>query len=397
MTAVDTKRFLADLDHLRTIGTYKTGVHRPTYGAEDMDSRRWLLDALEALGLEAEMDGIGNILGRHRGSGPRLLVGSHIETQDRAGWLDGALGVTVGLALARAGLPVDVGVYADEEGHWGNMIGSRSLVGDLDEDEIDRARDRAGVPLRDALAAAGLAGRPRLQLEPDRYRGALEIHIEQGTQLERRDLRIGVVTGIVAIRQFRIVIEGQQDHTGGTTMAERRDAALSAVRLLAAIDTEFPKVCGDHSVWTAGRIVVEPNQPMIIPGRCEIAFSFRDLSEAVMDRMEACLRALVRESDRRERCPATIEEVSRLKPELCDPAIVAAFTAAADELCPGAWRRMQSGALHDSQVLARKLPVGMLFVPSIGGISHHWTEDTAREDLELGCRVMAAAAERLLG
>ncbi len=118
-----------------------------------------------------------------------------------------------------------------------------------------------------------------------------------------------------------------------------------------------------------------------------------------MDRMEACLRALVRESDRRERCPATIEEVSRLKPELCDPAIVAAFAGAADDLCPGAWRKMQSGALHDSQVLARKLPVGMLFVPSIGGISHHWTEDTKREDLELGCRVMAAAAaaERLLG
>ena len=138
MSRVDTQRFLADLDHLRGIGTYKTGVHRPTYGAEDMESRRWLMAEMEALGLEAEMDGIGNILGRHRGSGPRLLVGSHIETQDQAGWLDGALGVTVALALARAGLPVDVGVYADEEGHWGNMLGSRSLVGDLDEDEIDR-------------------------------------------------------------------------------------------------------------------------------------------------------------------------------------------------------------------------------------------------------------------
>ncbi len=397
MTPVDTPRFLADLDHLRTIGTYRTGVHRPTYGAEDMESRRWLMAEMEALGLEARMDGIGNVLGRHRGTGPHLLVGSHIETQDRAGWLDGALGVTAALALARAGLPVDVGVYADEEGHWGNMLGSRSLVGDLDEDEIDRARNRDGVKLRDALRAAGLAGRPRLALEPGRYRGALEIHIEQGTRLESRDLRIGVVTGIVGLRQFRIVFEGQQDHTGGTTMAERRDAALSAVRLLAAIDTEFPKVCGDDSVWTTGRIVVEPNQPMIIPGRCELSFSFRDLSDAVMDRMEACLRALVRESDRRERCPATIEAVARLKPELCDPGIVGAFQGAAEALCPGAWRTMQSGAIHDSQVLARKLSVGMLFVPSIGGISHHWTEDTKREDLELGCRIMAAAAERLLG
>ena len=396
MPAVDTKRFLADLDHLRTIGTYKSGVHRPTFGAEDMESRRWLMAEMEAVGLEATMDGIGNVMGRHRGAGPHLLAGSHIETQNRAGWLDGALGVITALALARAGIPVDVCAYADEEGHWGNMIGSRSLVGDLTEADIDRARNRDGVPLRDALKTAGLAGVPRLALEPARYRGALEIHIEQGTQLESRDLRIGIVTGIVAIRHFRIVVEGQQDHTGGTTMAERRDAALSAVRLLAAIDTDFPTVCGERSVWTTGRILVEPNQPMIIPGRAELSFSFRDLSEAVMDRMEACLRALVRESNRRERCPATIEEISRLKPELCDDAIIGAFEAAARDLCPGAWQTMQSGALHDSQVLARQMPVGMLFVPSIGGISHHWTEDTKREDLELGCRVMAAAAERLL-
>ena len=305
MPIIDTERFLADLDHLRTIGAYKTGVHRPTFGTEDMESRRWLMAQMEAVGLEATMDGIGNVMGRHRGPGPHLLVGSHIETQNHAGWLDGALGVVTALALARAGLPVDVCAYADEEGHWGNMIGSRSLVGDLTEEDIDKARNRDGMPLRDALRGVGLAGVPRLALEPARYQGAIEIHIEQGTRLESRGLRIGVVTGIVAIRQFRIVFEGQQDHTGGTTMAERLDAALSAVRLLAAIDADFPKVCGERSVWTTGRIVVEPNQPMIIPGRAELSFSFRDLSEAVMDRMESCLRALVRDSDRRERCPST--------------------------------------------------------------------------------------------
>ena len=135
---------------------------------------------------------------------------------------------------------------------------------------------------------------------------------------------------------------------------------------------------------------------MIIPGRAELSFSFRDLSEAVMDRMEACLRALVRESNRRERCPATIEEISRLKPELCHDAIVGAFEAAAEELCPGAWQTMQSGALHDSQVLARRL-AGRHAVRALDRrISHHWTEDTKRADLELGCLVMAAAAERLL-
>ncbi|MDO9707503.1 Zn-dependent hydrolase [Paracraurococcus lichenis] len=394
---LDTDRFLQDLDALRTIGTYRTGVHRPTFSPQDMESRHWLARRMEEAGLDATIDGIGNVFGRHRGRGPHLLAGSHIETQNHAGWLDGALGVIGALALARAGLPVDVCAYADEEGHWGDFLGSRSLVGDLTEADLDAARNRTtGAPLRPALAEAGLAGRPRLALEEGRHKGALEMHIEQGTQLETGGLRIGVVTGIVGIRQWRIVIEGQQDHTGGTTMRERRDAGLAAVRLLAAIDAEFPKVCAERSVWTTGRILLEPNLPMIIPGRAELVFSFRDLSVEVMDRMEACLHALVRESNRRERCPARLEAIGRSEPAPCDPAIQAALRGAAEALCPGAWQEMPSGAIHDSQVLARKLPVGMLFVPSIGGISHHWSEDTKREDLELGMRVLAEGARRFL-
>ena len=398
MATIDAERFLQDLDTLRTIGAYRTGVHRPTFSAKDMDSRRWVMDRMAEVGLDPTMDGIGNIIGRHRGPGPHLLVGSHIETQNHAGWLDGALGVVAALALARAGLPVDVGVYSDEEGHWGDFLGSRSLVGDLGEAEIDAARNRAdGAPLREALALAGLAGLPRLALEAGRYRGALELHIEQGTQLEARGLAIGVVTGIVGIRSWRIVFEGQQDHTGGTTMQERRDAGLSAVRFLAALDEAFPLVCGDRSVWTTGRITLEPNMPMIIPGRAELIFSFRDLSDAVMDRMEACLRALVRDSNRRERCEATLEPIARLAPTPCDAAIQAALVAAAGALCGQAgWQAMQSGAIHDSQILSRKVPVGMLFVPSIGGISHHWSEDTKREDLVLGVEVLAEGAGRLL-
>jgi len=395
---LDTGRFLADLDAARRIGTYKTGVHRPTFGAEDMESRRWLAARMEEAGLEASIDGIGNVFGRHRGTGPHLLAGSHMETQNHAGWLDGVLGVISALELARAGLPVDVCAYADEEGHWGDFIGSRSLVGDLSEADIDAARNRhTGEPLRPKLAEVGLAGRPRPQLDPTRYKGALEMHIEQGTQLERAGLRIGVVTGIVGIRQFRIIVTGQQDHTGGTTMRERKDAGLTAVRLLGMIDQEFPRVCAERSVWTTGRIALEPNAPMIIPGRAELVFSFRDLAVEVMDRMEACLRRVVQESNRRERCPAVIEEIGRSEAALSDPAIVQAFSDAAESLCPGAWQAMPSGAIHDSQILARKLPVGMLFVPSIGGISHHWSEDTKREDLVLGMEVLAEAARRLLG
>ncbi len=395
---IDTARFLHDLDTLRQLGAYKTGVYRPTFSVEDMESRRWLLREMTAVGLDAGMDGIGNVFGRHRGPGPHVLAGSHIETQNEAGWLDGVLGVVAALALARAGLPVDACAYSDEEGHWGDFLGSRSLVGDLTEAEIDDARNRHdGRPLRAALQEVGLAGLPRPTLEPGRYKGAFELHIEQGTQLEHAGLSIGVVSGIVGIRQWRVIIEGQQDHTGGTTMAERRDAGLAAVRLLGAIDREFPKVCGDRSVWTTGRIVLEPNAPQIIPGRAEIAFSFRDLSAEVMARMEACLHRLVQESNRRERCPARLEAIGHTAPAPCDPAMQHALQDAAEQLCPGQWQAMPSGAIHDSQILARVMPMAMLFVPSIGGISHHWAEDTKREDLALGVQVLAEGARRFLG
>jgi beta-ureidopropionase / N-carbamoyl-L-amino-acid hydrolase len=396
--AINTERFLRDLDELRQIGRYRTGVHRPTYSPEDMESRRWLMERMQECGLETAIDGIGNVLGRHRGTGPHLLVGSHIETQNYAGWLDGALGVVAGLALARAGLAVDVVAFADEEGHFeGGFLGSRSAIGALTEEEIDRSRSRNdGTPLREALATAGLAGLPRFALDAGRYRGFLEMHIEQGTQLEGAGERLGVVTGIVAIWQWRVTIEGQQDHAGGTTMAERRDAGLAAVRLLAAIDGEFPRVCGERTTWTTGRIALEPGAPSIIPGRAEVLFQFRDVQVPVLERLERTLRALVQESNRRERCMATLAQLSRATPALCDPGLMEALAAAAEDKAPGQWRRMPSGAGHDAQWVGRIMPAAMLFVPSIGGISHHWAEDTKREDLALGCQVLAEAAARIL-
>jgi N-carbamoyl-L-amino-acid hydrolase len=393
---IDTTEFLRDLDELRTIGAYKTGVHRPTYSPHDIESRHWLMNRMSSVGLEPTMDGIGNVLGRGNGGGPRLLVGSHIETQNHAGWLDGALGVVAGLALARAGLNVDVCAYADEEGHFGSFLGSRSFVGDLSEAQIDEAKNSDGMPLRVALEAAGLKGVERVTIEPGRYAAALELHIEQGTQIEKAGNHIGVVTGIVAVQHWRIVIDGKQDHTGGTRMDERRDAGLSAVRLLAAIDDAFPRLCSEDTVWTAGRLVLQPNTALIIPGRAEIDFTFRDLSEAVMARLADCLSLLVQENNRREPTVARLERISALEPTPCDPAIIAAFIHAASEACPDGWQSMQSGAIHDSKIIGRLLPVGMLFVPSIGGVSHHWTEDTDRSDLAVGIEVFGAGARAIL-
>jgi N-carbamoyl-L-amino-acid hydrolase len=398
MPAIDTDAFLRDLHELRKIGQFRTGVHRPTYSPQDMESRRWLMDRLTACGLEASIDGIGNVFGRHTGPGPHLFSGSHIESQNEAGWLDGALGVVAALALARAGLPVDTCAFADEEGHFDvGFLGSRSIIGELDEAEIDRARNRTdGTPLRDALRSAGLEGKPRMLIDPSRYKGFFEMHIEQGTQLENANLRIGVVTGIVAIWQYRLIVQGQQDHAGGTTMAERKDAGLTAVRLLAAIDAEFPRIAGERSVWTTGRIVLDPGAPSIIPGTATLLFQFRDVSVAVLERMEAALQMLVRETNRRERCSVTLEVVSKAIPALCDPTMMKALSEAAEQFAPGAWQAMPSGAGHDAQNIARHMPAAMLFVPSIGGISHHWAENTKDEDLALGMRVLDAAARRFL-
>jgi N-carbamoyl-L-amino-acid hydrolase len=394
---VDTRRFLADLYDLRKIGTYKTGVHRPTYSPEDMESRRWLMARLAEIGLEPTMDGIGNVIGRHQGPGPHLLVGSHIETQNHAGWLDGALGVVAGLALARAGLPVDVIALADEEGHYASFPGSRSFIGILTEEDIDRAANRYHQkPLRTALKEAGLEGVPRVQYEPGRYKGFLELHIEQGTQLENAGLRAGIVTGIVAIRQWKLTFTGMQDHAGGTTMEERRDAGLSAVRLLAMIDHDFPRVRGPRSTWTAGRITLDPGAASIIPGKAEVLFQLRDVDNEVIARMEERLRALVLESNRREKCPCLLEPVSLSVPALCDAAMQQALADAAESLAPGLWQRMPSGAGHDAQYLARVMPAAMLFCPSINGISHHWAEDTRDEDLALAVEILAEGARRIL-
>ena len=397
MTEPDTDRFLADLDALRQFGAFKTGVHRPTYSPVDMESRRWLIDRMAEAGLAPEIDGIGNVLSRYPGDGPRLLCGSHIESQNEAGWLDGALGVVAAVALARSGLPVDAVAFADEEGHYGSFIGSRSFTGLLDDAEIDSLTNRYhDKPLRDALAEAGLAGKPRIQMETGRYKGFVEMHIEQGTVLERSGQQAGIVTGIVAIWQYRIVFVGQQDHAGGTTMAERRDAGLAAVRLLATIDTEFPKQCGPRTVWTCGRIALSPGAGSIIPGRAEVLFQFRDIDPAVLTRLHTLLERLVQDSNRRERCTAALEVMSQSAPAPCDPAWQDALAGAAEQLTPGKWRRMPSGAGHDAQYMARKIPSAMLFVPSIGGISHHWAEDTSPEDLAMGLRVLAEGARRFL-
>src|SRR5215210_663061 len=402
---IDPARVLSHLRTLRSFGAYKTGVHRPTFSPVDMEARHWFAAGLAEAGLEPKIDGIGSVFGYSRASGPKLLTGSHLESQNYAGWLDGPLGCVYGLEAARAlgedaacaDLGVDVAAWCDEEGHFGSFLGSRSFVGLLSEEEIDRARNRYdGTPLREALDKAGLSGRPRLQFEAGRHTGYVEAHIEQGDTLESADLKIGIVTAIVAIWQYRLTATGEQNHAGTTGMARRRDAGLALVRLLAEIDRRFPGLAGPRTVWTCGRITLEPGAPSIIPGRAEALLQIRDADPAVLERLQAELHRLVEEANRDGRCPIAIEVMSQSTPALMDESLQAAIAAAAEARCPGKALRMPSGAGHDAQYLARVIPAAMLFVPSIGGISHHWTENTADADIVLGAQVFCDAIVRML-
>jgi len=394
--SIDGDRLLGDLRALAKIGAYKTGVHRPTYSPEDVASRHWLAARLTEAGLAPEIDGIGNVIGRARGDGPHLLLGSHVETQPHAGWLDGALGVIYGLEVARTlGRGIDVAAWADEEGHFGSFIGSRSFCGLLPDAEIDKCADREGIALRDALQQAGFAGRPRAVVDPARYLGYLEAHIEQGAELEDTGRRIGIVTAIVGSHRFRIVFEGVQNHAGTTRMAVRKDAGVALVRLADAIYRRFPEVAGPRTVWTTGRITLDPGAPSIVPGRAEMLFQFRDTDPALLALLERELETLVAEATRGP-CDVVIAERGRSVPRVMDAGFQDVLERAAERHAPGLHVRMPSGAGHDAQILAGRMKSAMLFVPSIGGISHHYAENTDDADIVLGCQVMADAAAEIL-
>ncbi|HTR83265.1 MAG TPA: hydantoinase/carbamoylase family amidase [Reyranella sp.] len=405
MPKINGERLLADLRRIADFGRYETGVHRPHLSKQDVESRHWLMGRMKEAGLEPTIDGVGTVIGRSPKSGPRLLMGSHSDTQPRGGWLDGVMGVIYGLEVARAlaedpetaHLAVDVASWADEEGHWGQMTGSRSFMGMLSEEQIDKSRHRdEGTPMREALKAAGLEGVPRAHLEEGRYRGYLEAHIEQGGVLEATDKRIGIVTGIVGIYVYRLTFSGIQNHAGTTPMPIRRDAGVAMMRLYNEVMERYPKIAGPRSVWTVGKMSVEPGAPAIIPGKAEMILQFRDIEVKVLDGFEAELLKIVAEQNAKGPCKVECVNLSKTMPTIMDDRFLDAIEESAGTHADGKHVRMPSGAGHDAQVIGLKLPAAMMFVPSIGGISHHFTENTADADIVLGCQVFADAAAKIL-
>ncbi len=401
----DGMRVLADLNALRAIGAYKTGVHKPTFSEPHKLSLNWLVQKLPEAGLATAIDGIGNVFGTSAKPGPKLLAGSHLESQNYAGWLDGPLGVVYALEAARVlnsdpslkGV-VEVAAWCDEEGHFGHFLGSRSYVGQVTEADIDAARDRtSGRTMRDALADMGLSGRARVTAEPGRHVGYLEAHIEQGDTLESGKLAIGVVTSIVGIWQYRISFVGEQNHAGTTRMAARKDAGLALAKFCVAIDESFPGACGPRTVWTTGRITLDPGAPSIIPGEAEMLFQIRDDNPSVIARLEDLLRTMADEATAKGPCAVSVEKLRTGAPAMMNAGFQDAIEAASRNLADGRSIRMPSGAGHDAQMLATIMPAGMLFVPSIGGISHHWTENTADADIVTGAQVFVDTCRRILG
>lgn len=405
MPKINPERLLQDLKRLRGFGATGPGVVRLSLSPIDMEARRWLAGRMEEAGLEATIDGVGTVFGRSRRQGPALLIGSHTDTQPTGGWLDGAMGVIYGLEIARAlaedsqfrHLAVDVASWIDEEGTFSGFLGSRSFVGDPVEEALRTARNRAGQLLAEAIEAASLAGRPRVRFESGRHAAYLEPHIEQGGKLEAMGKSIGVVTTIVGLREMRLRFTGQRNHAGTTPMSIRRDAGAALVNFIGRLDAAFRGLADDDTVWTVGRIELDPGSVSVVPGKADLYLQFRDADPRRLAAMEAAVARLVSEANAEGPIRVAFESMDEaVEPVTMDAELQNHIARAAEAVAPGQWIRMPSGAAHDAQVIARCMPCGMLFVPSIGGISHDFIEDTAEAHIVLGCQVAATAATSIL-
>jgi N-carbamoyl-L-amino-acid hydrolase len=400
MARINGNRLLSDLRELAEIGAYQTGVDRTALSAKDIEARRWLVDKLRRAGLDAAMDRVGNVLGRTATTTKSILIGSHTDTVPKGGWLDGALGVGYALEIARTAMeenePLAIGVdvisFQDEEGTFLPFLGSRSFFADLDETEVAVAKSKDGASLAAALQT--IADEP----QPHRFDGQrqvcyLEAHIEQGPRMEAAGRRIGVVSALVGIRRFRVHSQGAANHAGTTPMAMRRDAGAALIAFAATVNAEFRRLAGSDTVWNIGNMIFRPGAPNVVPGEAEMLLEFRDIETSVMDGFEARLRALVADANR-SAVGIDVEATACIPPTAMAENLGAAIAAAAAARGETPIH-LPSGAGHDAMVAARFMPAAMMFIPSIGGISHDIRENTSDADIVFGCEVLADAVAQL--
>ncbi len=372
------------------------GVSRVAFSDADIAGRDYVMGLMREAGLSVRVDAAGNIIGRREGtvSGlPPILFGSHIDSVPHGGNYDGDVGVIGAIECAQVlhehGVttrhPLEVIVFTDEEG---GLVGSRALIGELGPEALDIV-SHSGKTIRSGIEAIG--GDPDRLSEVKRAQGDLraflELHIEQGAYLDREGIQIGVVEGIVGINWWDATIEGFANHAGTTPMDQRRDAMLAAAHLTLAVNRIVTDTPG-RQVGTVGRIRAEPGAPNVIPGKVVMSLELRDLSAEKIRSLFSRIREEA--GGIAERTGTTIRFSpidATAKPAPTDEGMRRLIAEAATEL-DLTYKLMPSGAGHDAQDVARIAPTGMIFVPSVGGISHSPEEFTRPEDMANGANVL---------
>lgn len=405
---VDLDRIKADLKALARIGFNETdrGVYRTAFSDADMEGKRWLLHRIEENELETASDGAANISGILRGQskGPRVLVGSHIDTVPCAGMLDGTLGVVVGLECLRVMRAANVQLehtveliaFSDEEGRFGGMFGSEAFTGALTPERLAAAVDLSGAKLSDAMLRQGLDPEQALDARraPQDVGAYLELHIEQGPVLDREMLQVGIVEHITGLRRWSLRLVGEANHAGTTPMNYRKDALMG----LADFAHEIPRILeengGEHSRATIGKAEIQPGAPNTVPGTVVMSLDFRDPSVETLETLAQAFQKAIAAICRRRQLQFEISSQGDIAPVPCAPALTQALETEAQRL-DLRYRTMLSGAAHDAQMVGRIAPMAMVFVPSRGGLSHSPAEWTAWQDIEAGANLMLGTLRQL--
>ena len=397
LVTADAQRIEQRLAALSAFGANPDGgVSRLAFSPADMAGREYVKELMRNAGLEVRVDTAGNIIGRRHGSDPDLpliMMGSHIDSVPQGGNYDGDVGVIGAIEVAELlrenGMvtrhPLEFVSFTDEEG---GVLGSQAMAGRVGPDALD-VISHSGMTIRDGIRAVGgdparLASAHR---KPGEIKVFIELHIEQGAILDEAGIDIGVVEGIVGIRWWDVTIQGVANHAGTTPMNRRRDALLSAAELTLAVNRIASSMPGQQ-VATVGRIRAEPGAPNVIPGRVTMSLEIRDLAAPKMDFVYEAIAAEAKRIEAARQTPIRFAEIDvALAPAPTDERVRRIIAESATSLGLTV-RSMPSGAGHDAQDMAHIAPIGMIFVPSEGGISHSPQEYTSPADVANGVNVL---------
>ncbi|MGD2166510.1 MAG: Zn-dependent hydrolase [Gammaproteobacteria bacterium] len=404
---IDIERLKTTLLELSRFGFNEEdkGVYRLGFSEVDWEARHWFMDLLAAEGFQPHMDGAGNVYGRY---GPldkaSVTIGSHMDSVPAGGIFDGSLGVVTGLEILRvcaaAGVelqwPIEVLGTSEEEGRYGGMLGAQAIAGDLTPEFLLNAHDADGNKLSDAMRERGLEPMQAMDARRtrDTMRAFIELHVEQGPVLDKTGKTIGVVDSIAGVFKWIIHLKGKADHAGTAPMDMRSDAFMG----MADFAHEIPRIIAEHgterSRLTVGKVELKPGSPHTIPGEAIFTLVGRDSSADVMHELCDICRRVLSAIARSHKLMFEYEQVSWLDPKACSPEIVELFERQA-ELANLSYQRMPSGAGHDTQFFVDVTQAGMIFVPSVGGISHAPDEWTHWKDVEAGANLLLNTALEL--